>query len=53
MFPGGFPPVCAEISGAELRMSYGDPSQPILVLAAIRISDVLRSRTTAGDADPI
>jgi hypothetical protein len=47
MFPGGFPPLYAEISNGELCMSYGDPGEPLLVLAPIRISDVLRDPDSA------
>jgi len=51
MFPGGFPPLSAEISNGELRMFYGEPEEPLLVLAPIRISDVLRAADSAGAPD--
>ena len=51
MFAGGFPPSHAEISNDELRVFYGEPEEPLLVLAPIRIPEVLRDRGSELEPD--
>jgi hypothetical protein len=40
-FAGGFPPHQSVISDGQLLMSYGDPANPLLMLAPIPVNDVL------------